>query len=189
MILSILTMLVMVSCSLPQPVTVFHLARSIDPRAVESGFGSPPETWNQNSPRSPSSLGLLAPRMLTDIPDPIETGMISPRKYTKLGTLVPIMVAAQSLGAFYQAIVTSVYNQWLYTPQMDSFLITQGQMELSFLSSGSDIPWDFVAAFAKRMAERVVAQGSVDIYDSIWTNPARTIGIHVAFRLKDAAGL
>ena len=103
--------------------------------------------------------------------------------------MVPMMVAAHTLEAFYQAIAASVYNEWLYTPEKDSFIITQGQMELSFLCSGADIPWNFVAAFAQRMAEKVVSQGSVDIYDSIWTNPARTIGIHVALRLKDAAGL
>ena len=187
MLLSILTMLTMVSWSLAQPVNVSPSARSMDQAAVDDGFESLPE--NQNSPRSPSALGILAPRMLTDIPDPIQTGMISRRRYTKLGTVVPIMVAAQSFQAFYQAIVTSVYNQWLYTPQLDSFLITQGQIELSFLSTGSDIPWDFVAAFARRMAERIVAHGAVDIFDSIWTNPGRTIGIHVALRLKDTVGL
>ena len=189
MVPCILIVLVLISWSLAQPVRVSRSAGSINLRAVDSGFGPPLATWNQNFPRSPSSLGLLGPRTLTDIPDPIQNGMISPRKYTKLGTVVPIMVAAQSLEAFYQAIVTSVYNQWLYTPELDAFSITQGQMELSFLSSGSDIPWDFVAAFARRMAERVVAHGSVDIYDSIWTNPGRTIGIHVALRLKDAVGL
>ena len=189
MMLNILTTLVMVSWSLAQPVSVSSSTESINPRAVDSGFGSPLETWNQNSRRSPSSPDLLASRMLTDLPDPIQNGMISRLQYTKLGTVVPIMVAAQSLEAFYQSIVMSVYNQWLYTPQMDHLLITSGQMELSFLSTGSDIPWDFVAAFARRMAEKVVAQGAVDIFDSIWTNPGRTIGIHVALRLKDAVGL
>ena len=102
--------------------------------------------------------------------------------------MFPIMVAAQSLEAFYQAIAASAHNQWLNTPVKDMFIITKGQFELSFLCSGADIPWEFIGAFAQLMADDV-SKGWVEIYDSIWTNPARTIGIHVALRLKDAVGL
>ena len=113
--------------------------------------------------------------------------MISRTHYTKLGTMVPMMVAAQTLEAFYESIAAQVHLQWLNTPETHEFFITQGRFQLSFICSRADVPWNFVAAFAQLMADNV-SKGWVDVYDSIWENPARTIGIHVALRLRDAAG-
>ena len=128
------------------------------------------------------------PRALTDVPDPIQNGMISRTRYTKLGTMVPIMVAAQTLEAFYESIAAQVHGQWLNTPETHEFIITQGRFQLSFICTRADVPWNFVAAFAHFMADNV-SQGWVDVYDSVWENPARTIGIHVALRLRDAIGV
>lgn len=141
----------------------------------------------RSNPRS-SSPELLAARGLTHIPDPIQDGMISRTHYTKLGSMVPIITAAQTLEVFYQAVAASARNTWWYTPETDIFIVTQGQIELSFRCSRADIPWQFVGAFAQLMAENV-AKGWVETYDSVWMNPARTIGIHVALRLKGAVGL
>ena len=114
--------------------------------------------------------------------------MISRTHYTKLGTMVPLVVAAQTLEAFYQSIAAQVHGQWLNTPEIHEFIITKGQFELSFVCSRADVPWNFVAAFAQTMADNV-SKGWVDVYDSTWENPARTIGIHVALRLRDAVGV
>ena len=124
-------------------------------------------------------------RTLMDVPNPIQNGMISRTHYIKLGTLSPLMVAANTLQSFYYAIAAQAHSSWLYTPETHEFTITKGQIQLSFTCDSADVPWDFVAAFGQMMAENV-AQGWVDIYDSVWMNPARTIGIHVALRLKDA---
>jgi len=37
---------------------------------------------------------------------------------TKLGTLVPMMFAVQTRGAFYKGIVTQAHDQWLYTSEI-----------------------------------------------------------------------
>lgn len=114
--------------------------------------------------------------------------MISRTHYTKLGTMTPLIVAAQTLQGFYYAIAAQAHSSWLYTPETHEFTITQGRIQLSFICDSADVPWDFVAAFAQMMAENV-SLGWVDIYDSVWMNPARTIGIHVALRLGDALGI
>ncbi|CAF9912598.1 MAG: hypothetical protein HETSPECPRED_000983 [Heterodermia speciosa] len=132
--------------------------------------------------------GIQFPRALTDLSNPIENGMISRTQYTKLGTMVPMMVAAQTLEAFYESIAVQVQGEWLNTPENHNFLITQGRFQLSFICSRADVPWNFVVAFAQFMAENV-SKGWVDVYDSVWENPARTIGIHVALRLRDAVGV
>lgn len=141
----------------------------------------------QLSDAGPQSIDTKVTRMLTGVTNPIHNGMISRTHYTKLGTMVPMMVAAQTLEAFYQAIAAKAHSSWLYTPETHEFIVTQGRIQLSFICSSAEIPWDFVAAYAQMMADNV-AQGWVDIYDSVWMNPARTIGINVGLRLKDAAG-
>ncbi|KAL8784956.1 MAG: hypothetical protein Q9195_008822 [Heterodermia aff. obscurata] len=113
------------------------------------------------------------PRALTDLPNPIQNGMISRTHYTKLGTMVPIAVAAQNLEAFYESIAAQVHS-WLNTPEYHEFIITQGRLQLSFICSRADVPWNFVAAFAEFMADNV-SKGWVEVYDSVWENPARTI--------------
>ena len=102
--------------------------------------------------------------------------------------MVPLVVAAQTLEAFYGSIAAQVHSEWLNTPETHEFIISQGRFQLSFICSRADVPWNFVAAFAQFMADNV-SRGWVEVYDSVWENPARTIGIHVALRLKDAAGL
>lgn len=182
----IMSVLFIVSLSMAKPISDI---RQVASQSTALGINTISHVLRQLHLLEPARLTANTKdiRTLMDVPNPIQNGMISRTHYNKLGTLTPLMVAANTLQSFYYAIAAQAHSSWLYTPETHAFTITEGQIQLSFVCDSADVPWDFVAAFAQMMAENV-AQGWVDIYDSVWMNPARTIGIYVALRLKDMRG-
>ena len=183
-----LFMLILVIISFSTAIPISDIRQGA-PQSTDLGINTISHVPRELHPSEPAHLTANTKdiRTLMDVPNPIQNGMISRTHYNKLGTLTPLMVAANTLQSFYYAIAAQAHSSWLYKPETDAFTITEGQIQLSFICDSADVPWDFVAAFAQMMAENV-AQGWVDIYDSVWMNPARTIGIYVSLRLKDMRG-
>ncbi|KAF6239413.1 hypothetical protein HO173_002675 [Letharia columbiana] len=68
-------------------------------------------------------------------------------------SLLPVQIAASVLESFYNVVIDNVRQKWIQQQQpVNSFTITWANIELEFSSATRTIPWNFVLAFAERLA-------------------------------------
>lgn len=55
------------------------------------------------------------------------------------------------LSRLYGQIVERVLNEWVHQPEVDTMILTLGDLELTISAVGGVIPWDLVASFASQI--------------------------------------
>jgi len=68
----------------------------------------------------------------------------------RVANLVPVHLSATMLSRLYGQIVERVLNEWVHQPEVDTMILTLGDLELTISAVGGVIPWDLVASFASQ---------------------------------------
>lgn len=105
-------------------------------------------------------------------------------RFTKVGLLTPVVVAAKALKDFYFSIALKAAGEWQATPMSDSLVIREGQLQLSIFCIGDTIPWSFVKEMGMRLYE-CANRGFTDLFDAIYVNDAGNIAVTMSMRIMD----
>lgn len=104
-------------------------------------------------------------------------------------TFIPAQAAASVLTTFYSSIVDKVLGSSTGLGEPGLFQAFElDNIRLEFSSDARKIPWDFIAAFAARMAART-QRGFTGQYNTVYVHMATDHAIRISLMvLRDAAG-
>lgn len=90
-----------------------------------------------------------------------------------IANLIPIQTSAHMLSRLYGQIVERTLGEWIHQPEVDTMVLTVGDIQLGIHAIGGKIPWDLVASFASTFYE-YTNQGLVSTYRIVRTTMARS---------------
>ena len=106
-------------------------------------------------------------------------------KFTKMGLLTPVVAAAQAMTNFYYSVALRAAGEWASVPESDRLVIQEGQLQLSFRSTGDAVPWHFVKQIALILYEAATL-GLTDLFDAIYVDQGGTVAVTVSMKIADA---
>lgn len=121
-------------------------------------------------------------RMVPNFPG--NTGLMYRVKFTSLGLITPVAIAAGALEEFYADIAVKASTVWSTLPQRQAFNVQLGNFRLNLYCSGDTIPWIFVKQLADLLWECACHQYT-NLFEIIYMDSMQSIAVKVWLELVD----